>query len=192
MANSTRARDRNSDSPTSTNRVSTLDSRFERLFAAECGCVIRTLRRLGVRDGDVEDLAQDVFLAVHHRFADYDPKRPPRPWLFAFAFRAASNYKRLARHRREARDDTEHGRGPEQEHQLEAARRREMLLDALQTLDLEHRAAIIAVDLDQVPAKDAAAAMGIPLNTLYSRVRNGRKKLRAALTSSPDADQRQA
>lgn len=172
--------------------MSALDERFERLFAAECGYVIRTLRRLGVREIDVEDLAQDVFLAVHHRFADYDPKRAPRPWLFAFAFRAASNYKRLARHRRETRDDTETGRPPEQESTLEASRRREMLLDALQTLDLDHRAAIIAVDLDQVPAKDAADAMGIPLNTLYSRVRNGRKKLRAALTSSPDADQRPA
>lgn len=161
--------------------MSALDARFEELFAAECGYVLRTLRRLGVHERDVEDLAQDVFLAVHHRFSDYDPARPARPWLFAFAFRAASNYKRLARHRREAHEDVEAAGAPEQERSLEADQQRRLLLRALQTLDLKHRAAIVAVDLDQVPPKDAAAAMGISLNTLYSRVRNGRQKLRAAL-----------
>ncbi len=162
--------------------VAALEASFEELFAAECGYVVRTLTRLGVHSSDVEDVAQDVFIAVHHRLCDYDASRPAKPWLFAFAFRAAANYRRLARHRRERTADDESATSATQDDELEAAQRRAMLHGALEALDLEHRAAIVAVDLDGVPAKDAARAMGIPLNTLYSRVRNGRKKLRAVLS----------
>ena len=152
---------------------------------------MRSLIRLGVRSSDAEDVTQDVFLAVYARLSDYDVSRPPKPWLFAFAFRAASNYRRLARHRVE-RPESEHPKLPggavnpqesvsPQEHALEAAGRRALLARALENLDFDHRAALVAVDLEEVAPKEAAEAMRIPLNTLYSRVRNGRKKLRAAI-----------
>lgn len=172
--------------------VPELDARFEELFAAQFGYVIRTLMRLGVRPSDGEDVAQDVFFAVFHRLRDYDATRPARPWLFAFAFRAAANYRRLARHRRESPAQSEPGGASTQENDLEAAERRVLLQRALNDLDFEHRAAVVAVDLDEVAPKDAAKAMGIPLNTLYSRVRNARKKLRVALKSSPETEQRSA
>lgn len=160
---------------------------FEAVFEAECGYVIHSLRRLGVPERDLEDLAQDVFIAIHRRFAEYDGERPLRPWLFAFAFRAASNHRRLARHRREAvfeSSPADHVMPPTQEKVLLDGERRRVLLDALATLDLKHRAALILVDLDGVPPKEVSRNLDVPLDTVYSRVRNGRKKLRAALTQN--------
>ncbi|MGE0785982.1 MAG: RNA polymerase sigma factor [Sandaracinaceae bacterium] len=160
---------------------------FEAVFAAECGYVVHSLRRLGVRERDLEDIAQDVFIGVHRAFGAYDPARPIRPWLFAFAFRAASNYRRSARVRRESvfesgQPDT--AVEATQEERLALEERRRALHDALDTLDLKHRAALILVDLDGVSPKDAAASLEIPLDTVYSRVRNARLKLKEALAAA--------
>jgi DNA-directed RNA polymerase specialized sigma24 family protein len=38
---------------------------FRLMFEAEFGYVCRALRRLGVHDGDLKDVAQELFVAVH-------------------------------------------------------------------------------------------------------------------------------
>ncbi len=160
---------------------------FEDVFVEHADYVIRSLERLGVRSRDLEDVAQEVFLAVHDRLSTYDPARPIKPWLFAFAFRSAGNYTRLARNSREDVQGTElvslndepASGTPEEE--LLRAEQRARLHRALGALDLEHRAALSLIDIDGIEPRDAAEALGIPINTLYSRVRNGRIKLRAAL-----------
>ena len=164
---------------------------FTMVFAEEGGYILHTLRRLGVRESDLEDLTQDVLVAVHRRLGEYDPTRPLRPWLFGFAFRAASNYRRLARHRREAVFEgvpLERAAAPAQEEALVDEERRRTLHRALDTLDLKHRAALVLVDLDGVPPAEVAQALDVPIDTVYSRVRNARKKLRAVLLSG-DATQ---
>src|SRR5580658_6150682 len=75
---------------------------FRAVFDAECGYVWTTLRRLGVADRDVEDVAHETFLRVAVHLPEYDPSRPLRAWLFVFIMRMARDYRRLARHRREA------------------------------------------------------------------------------------------
>jgi RNA polymerase sigma-70 factor, ECF subfamily len=52
--------------------------------------------------GDVEDVYQEVLLAVHRVRHTYDPRRPFEPWLFSIArFVAVSYFRRQARVRRE-------------------------------------------------------------------------------------------
>jgi RNA polymerase sigma-70 factor (ECF subfamily) len=60
---------------------------FDSLFDAELDYVWNALRRLGVREADLDDEVNEVFLRVHRQLAQYDPSRPVRPWLFAFAAR---------------------------------------------------------------------------------------------------------
>src|SRR5690606_1467731 len=81
------------------------DAVFEAMFRRELGYVLASLRRLGVRPGDVEDLAHDVFVVALRRLADLDPARPARPWLFGIALRVAADHRRLARNRYERADD---------------------------------------------------------------------------------------
>ena len=77
----------------------TLD--FDRLFEAELDYVRHSLRRLGVREADLDDEVNEVFLRVHRQLASYDAARPLRPWLFAFAARVAAEHRRRAHVRRE-------------------------------------------------------------------------------------------
>src|SRR4051812_24440482 len=63
-------------------------------FQRELDYVWRTLRRLGTSPSEVEDLAQELFLALRRSWTEYDPDRPLRPYLFGIAFRIVSAHQR--------------------------------------------------------------------------------------------------
>src|SRR6187549_3341356 len=72
---------------------------FREIFETQFSYVWHVLKRLGVAERDLEDLAQQVFLQVHGQLPKFVSSRPLRPWLFSFAYHAASNYRALSRHR---------------------------------------------------------------------------------------------
>jgi RNA polymerase sigma-70 factor (ECF subfamily) len=151
---------------------------FRSLFDAEFDYVWHTLRRLGVRDRDLEDVTHDVFMAVHKKLATFDGERPRRPWLFGFAYRIAADYRRLARHRREAPEIAEPlDPAPSALDQALRGEALEIAHRALDTLSLEQRAVFVLHELDGCPIPEVAAALGMPLNTAYSRLRLAREDL---------------
>jgi len=158
------------------------DAEFRALFRAQCAYVLDSLRRLGVAPADLDDMAQEVFLVAFRHHPQYDRARPIRPWLFAFAAGVAANYRRLARHHREAApvDDVAADGAPLADEGLDAARDRELVLAALDALDPDRRAVLILADIDGVPAPEIAAALKVPLNTAYSRLRLAREDFTAA------------
>lgn len=157
--------------------------RFRNLFETHLSYVWGVLARLGVRPADVEDRCHEVFLTVHRKLADYDEARPVRPWLFGIAYRVASHYRRAAMRRREilgvdpALEDP--ARAPDEE--AAAREERSILLEALEALDIERRAVIVMHDWDGEPIPEVARALGIPLNTAYSRLRMAREDLAVAV-----------
>ncbi len=155
---------------------------FRRLFEAESAYVWTTLRRLGVREADVEDLAHELFLKVHAQLEDYDSTRPAKPWLFAFAFRLASDYRRRAAHRNESLGESPEppSREPRADELLAAQDERALVARALSMVDLDRRAVLVAYEMDELPMKDIATSLQIPLDTAYSRLRVGRAELHKA------------
>lgn len=156
---------------------------FAALYQAEVGYVLNSLRRLGVQERDLEDVLHDVFLAVYRHMSDFDPTRPRRPWLFGFAYRIAADYRRLSRHRHETaatgREAVDDGRMPDE--QLDAERKRHLVLAALDRLDLDRRAILVMHDLDGHTMPEISLAVGVPLNTAYSRLRLARRDFEAAI-----------
>lgn len=156
---------------------------FRAIFESECSYVVHSLRRLGVHERDLEDVSHEVFLAIHRKLHDYDPSRPLRPWIFAFAYRHASDWRKLARHRRETIDDAlepvDHA--PSVDERLDAERARRTVLEALEGIDLDQRAVFVMHEIDGVAIPAVAAALAIPLNTAYSRLRLAREKFAAAV-----------
>jgi RNA polymerase sigma-70 factor (ECF subfamily) len=169
-----------------TSATSAVDSKhlaFSRLFAAEYPYVWASLRRLGVSVRDAEDVAHDVMVKVYQKLDAYDSARPLRPWLFGFAFRAASDYRRLARHRIEimGRDDEPEVSAPLADEALSRRQDAELVAEALDTIPLERRAVLVAFELEQLPMKDIAEALGVPLHTAYSRLRVAREEFGSAV-----------
>lgn len=161
-----------------------LTGSFERIYEQEVGYVLETLRRLGAHAADVPDLAHDVFLVVHQRLGTYDTSRPIRPWLFGIAYRVFSDFRRSARVRREVAEPVTEAVDTANtvtlEERLAHEQDRRLVHEALASLDEELRAVFVLHELDEVSIPDASEALGVPLNTLYSRLRTARRKFSEA------------
>jgi len=160
-----------------------LELAFRALFDAEFRYVWNTLRYLGVRPSDVQDVGQEVFLTVYRKLSEGEVPRSPRAWLSALAYHAASNYRQLARHRREAPDEEANelpDPGKNAEAHLASHQEAARVTQVLDALDLERRTVLISHDMDGLPMPEIASALGIPLNTAYSRLRLARRDFMAA------------
>jgi RNA polymerase sigma-70 factor, ECF subfamily len=153
------------------------------IYECEVAFVWDSLRRLGVREADLEDVTQEVFIAVQRRLPDFDATRPVRPWLFGFAYRMAADYRKSGRVRREVLDAAPEAvsRAPGAEEDLAAREARELVLAGLDRLSLEARAVLVLHDLDGYAMPDIAAVLGESVNTLYSRLRLARGRFTAAI-----------
>jgi RNA polymerase sigma-70 factor (ECF subfamily) len=148
---------------------------FPAVYRAEFGWVLHTLRRLGVAPAELEDVAHDVFVAVYRHFGELDRARPIKPWLFGFAYRIASDHKKLARHRRETAAEAEPtDRAPLPDAQLDDERLRRSVLAALDAMDFDKRSLVVMHDLEGIAVPEIAKLLGVPLNTAYSRLRLAR------------------
>ena len=156
---------------------------FRAIYEAESSYVWKTLRRIGVAERDLEDLLHDVFVVVFRRLHEYDAARPIRPWLFGIAFRVASDYRRSSRQTREVLEPAREivDATPGADERLAQARDREIVVSALGSLDPDRRAVFVMHDLDGHSAPDIAAALSIPTNTVYSRLRVAREEFSAAV-----------
>jgi len=150
---------------------------FSAIYLAEFPFVVKSLRRLGVPAGDIEDVTHEVFITAYRRLDSYDPARPIKPWLFGIAFRVASDWKRLVRHSRElpldhAIEAPDDRRPPDEAAAL--SQDRQLVLDALGKIDLVRRAVFIMHDIEGLPVPEISEALEIPSGTAYSRLRQAR------------------
>jgi RNA polymerase sigma-70 factor (ECF subfamily) len=160
--------------------------RFHAIYAAELRYVWNSLYRLGVPACDVEDVAHETLLSVYRRLADYDAARPLRPWLFGFAYRTAADYrKRMHRRHEVGVDDLQFDEpaheGPSAEEEIARREERALVVEALRAVPIERSAVFVLMEIDGCSAPEAAEALGIPLNTVYSRIRVAREEFTAAL-----------
>ncbi len=142
------------------------------------------LRRFGVQERDLEDVLHDTFVKISRRLDAYDPSRPLRPWLAAFAFRTASDYRRRLQHRNElvaldppSRSDD----APLPDEILAKREARALVLRALEAVKMDRRAVFVMHDLDGFSVPEIAQSLDVPLNTAYSRLRLARREFTAAV-----------
>lgn len=156
---------------------------FRSIFDANAGYVAASLGRLGIAPEDRDDLVSEIFVRVHNGLQSYDPDRPIRPWLFAFAARVASEHRRLARHRREVIGEVVDvpSAAPTADRMLEHDDAKRLVGVALEALDEDKRAVFVLHDLDETPVPEIARALGIAEGTAYSRLRAARMEFTAAV-----------
>src|SRR6266567_907305 len=102
---------------------------FRQVFEEYGRYVWRVLRRLGVREAEVPDVAQDVFMILRRKFDRVAGPTSLRAFIYGIAVREASGHRRSARVRRETVSDAlpERPIEPAQERDVERA-------EALRTL----------------------------------------------------------
>ena len=159
------------------------DRDFRAIFESEVDYVWSTLRRLGVAERDLEDVVHETFLRIHAKLDECDLNQPIRPWIFLFALRMASDYRKLARHRVEVmgveKEVADDARLPDDE----MVRRESIALvaRALDALDEDRRAVFVLHEIEERPIPEVARMLAIEVNTAYSRLRVAREEFGAAV-----------
>jgi RNA polymerase sigma-70 factor (ECF subfamily) len=152
-------------------------------YDAHSGFVFRCLRRLGVPPAVLEDATQEVFLIAFERAGVFERRSSVRTWLHGIAFNVARRHF-YASSRANAESLTEvlvDDRNLNQEDALARKRAVEDIYALLDGLSPDQRAVFVLTELEQLSAPEIAEITGVPLNTVYSRLRLGRREFEAAL-----------
>src|SRR4029077_2827144 len=105
-------------------------------YQQEISYVFHALRWLGARPSEVEDLAQEVFIALRRSWPRYDSSRPIRPYLFGVAFRVVSMQRRKRKYEVTFATLELREGGPGPDELLQAKQARAMVLRALERIPL--------------------------------------------------------
>jgi len=157
------------------------------LFERHEPAVRRYLGRLGIARADIDDLIQASFLEVVRAAARFDPSYPAQGWLFGIATMMARRHRRslgrsaarVAAWLGALRSQAVPEPTPAERLDDRAALRR--VAHAVDRLSLKKREVFVLVTVEGLSGEEAAAALGIPVNTVWTRLHHARRELRAAL-----------
>lgn len=137
----------------------------------------RMARRLGLSPADAEDVAQRAILVASQRVDAIQEGRER-----AFVFRTVSNLASKVRRTRQRRPESQEASLDSlaaDEHTpetlLEQRRAREILDAILAALGPDLRAAFVLFEIEGLTQVEIAAALGVPLGTVASRLRRARE-----------------
>src|ERR687893_2310115 len=142
---------------------------------------------------EAEDLPQDIFLKIFKALASFDRRANFQTWIISISRNLCIDHYRSVRKERQtiARDvDTadlqpataERGPYAVAEHQD----LRELLRQALQTLPMTLRTAVVLRDLQELSYQEIADKLGLPEGTVKSRINRGRLELARQLKRLQD------
>ena len=156
---------------------------FDAVFASLGPYVVRVVRRMGVNAADVDDVTQEVFLAVHRGLPTFAGRSSVRTWVYGICIRTCSNHRDRAFRRREQLvldpERLEDARDPER--QLEGQHALAALDRALAELPHAQRAVFVLFEIEGLDMREVAVATGASKFTAYARLYAARKRVSAAL-----------
>jgi RNA polymerase sigma-70 factor (ECF subfamily) len=162
---------------------------FDQVYEEHFDFVWRNLRRLGVAPAGLWDAAQEVFVVVHRRLADYEARGALRSWLYSIVVRVSRQLRRTARRKPAfgSEDSAELADAAEAwpDQRAERSEALERLMALLETLDEAKREAFVLAELEGLTAPEIASILNVNLNTVYSRIRVARQELEAAIRAEP-------
>lgn len=154
---------------------------FVQVFEQCSPVVWRAMRRLGVREADIEDACQEVFVVVHRKLPEFEGRSSVKTWVYGIAVRVASDFRKRAhvRHETPTEDFSStslgegHTNGPGENAERRAALR--WLDGVLANLDAEKRDVFVLYEVEQLTIAEIAEATGAPLQTTYSRLQAAKR-----------------
>ena len=155
---------------------------FAELVGELAPYVLRVLPRLGVAASDVEDVSQEVLLAVHRGLPGFEGRSSTRTWVYGICLRVARNHRDRAYIRRErphAEPPTPESFAGTVEPTLDDKRLIARLDAALSLLPPEQRETFVLHALEELGVKEIAAAQEVSKFTVYTRLYAAQRRLRA-------------
>lgn len=167
---------------------------FAALVARHQRAVFRVARALTGASDSAEDVLQETFLAALRGAAGYRGESSVRSWLLAIARHAAARRGRRADQVPHEPDSLEAlgaaaGWGqPDVESLAALAEDRARLAAALARLPAEEREVLVLRDLEELTGEEAAAALGVTVAAMKSRLHRARLRLAGELRQQGGSD----
>jgi RNA polymerase sigma-70 factor, ECF subfamily len=166
---------------------------FGEVYETMLPFVSRTVRRLGVGDNALDDVTQEVFVAVHRRLPGFEGRSSVKTWVFGILMGVVRNYRRTRRRKGPGLaiwsevDDPSHlpDAAPDP---CELASRTESLHLACRLVgELTDRefATFVKAEIDGLSVPEIAAQLDVNVNTIYSRLRSARLALKREIWRLP-------
>jgi RNA polymerase sigma-70 factor (ECF subfamily) len=158
------------------------DAEFKAIYETHFRLVRCALTRLGVREADVKDMAQKVFLVAFLKLPEFEGRSQLSTWLWAICRRVAIAYRRSGAMRLEVATDpleievsceersSMHGE-PSCSHEL-------AIEHMLSKLSESQRLVFRLSEVDELDGAQIAALLNISLGTVRSRLRYARQRIR--------------
>ncbi len=162
---------------------------FDAVYEDLVEFVWRTARRMGVRAPDADDVAQDVFVIVHRRLAEFEGRSQLKTWVFKILVHEVRHYWRTHQRKpgNQAGEDAallptllaDHEGSPAASlERVEAMRTLDRLLAGL---DEDKREVFVLAEIEQMTAVEIAEIVDANPNTVASRLRAARQDFEKAL-----------
>ncbi|MEO8901100.1 MAG: sigma-70 family RNA polymerase sigma factor [Polyangiaceae bacterium] len=158
---------------------------FQVVYDEQFDFVWTSVQRLGVESGAIDDVVQEAFIVIHSRLHTVEHPEALRSWVYGVVRRTVSTYHRARRARAvisataDGFEAESHDPTPFDIAQTNSDM--QFVAKLLAELDEPRRELLALVDLHEMTVPEAAAALDMPLNTAYSRLRKARLAFEAAL-----------
>jgi len=159
---------------------------FADLYKKYFSFVWSIARHLGVEKSELDDVVQDIFVKIFERIDTLKQPESLRSWVYGIVRRIVSEYHRNKRTTLITTQPTPvepELLQPEwvtPERLAEQSELAQLLWSLLGRLNAARREVFVLAELEEMTAPEIAAAIGVPLNTVYSRLRVARQDLEEA------------
>ena len=164
---------------------------FKKLYQRHHQKVRSTLYQLCGADG-LDDLEQDVFLRAWKGLPKFQQSAQFSTWLYRITFNVASDRRKaLAKMRSRSvsvedeqlanLSDDATARNSDQQPVLNQMHYQDLMKRGLEKLSEDHRSVLVLHDLEELPQKEIAEILSIPVGTVKSRLFHARSAIRKFL-----------
>lgn len=169
---------------------------FARIFEEYRGVVYTVAYRL-VGPNDADDVTMETYLKAWRAFPKFKGKSAVKTWLYRITHNCATDFLRARTRRKEdilpendsddrSISDLHDPSSPAPDSAIVEDEMKRRMHKAVELLDENHRATIQLRFIDDMSYADIAAATGVSIGTVMSRLFNGKRKLKKILEEMED------
>lgn len=155
------------------------------LFDRHHVAVYRFLARLlGAGSQDIDELVSETFFHVFRSARTFRGQAAARTWIHAIAANVGRHHVRTETRRRSFLDALRGSLPPPSADANQVNERRDLLRrlgQVVASLPHDLRVVYVMCDIEEIPGVEVAEALGVPEGTLWRRLHQARRALRAAL-----------
>ena len=150
---------------------------FDAVYTETASFVWTNARRLGVPQSQLDDVLQDVFVVVHRKLADFEPRASIKTWVCAILINVVRDrrraFSRKGRHElAESAEPADDRATPEE--QASNAQALRLVQQVLERMPQDRVELIVLAMLERMSLRELAEVTGVNENTLRSRLSKAR------------------